>query len=88
MERLLPGELGELLSPAKRIPLGRLGKLEELANLAAYLVSDYASYINGDVITIDGGEWLKGAGEFNGLDIIPEDQWDAIEQMTRNAKST
>jgi NAD(P)-dependent dehydrogenase (short-subunit alcohol dehydrogenase family) len=68
--------------------LGRLGKLEELANLAAYLVSDYASYINGDVITIDGGEWLKGAGEFNGLDIIPEDQWDSIEKMTRNAKST
>lgn len=88
MERLLPGELGELLSPTKRIPLGRLGKLEELANLAAYLVSDYASYINGDVITIDGGEWLKGAGEFNGLDIIPEDQWHTIEQMTRNAKST
>ncbi len=88
MERLLPGELGELLSPTKRIPLGRLGELQELANLAGYLISDYASYINGDVITIDGGEWLKGAGEFNGLDIIPDDQWDQIENMTRNAKST
>jgi len=88
MERLLPGELGELLSPTKRIPLGRLGQLDELADLAAYLVSDFSSYINGDVITIDGGEWLKGAGEFNGLDIIPEEQWDNIEKMTRSAKST
>lgn len=88
MDRLLPGELAQLLSPTKRIPLGRLGKLEELANLSAYLISDYSSYVNGEVITIDGGEWLKGAGEFNGLDIIPDEQWNEIEKLTRKAKST
>jgi NAD(P)-dependent dehydrogenase (short-subunit alcohol dehydrogenase family) len=48
-----------------RIPLKRFGEHEELANLATYLVSDYSGYITGDVVTIDGGEWLAGAGEFN-----------------------
>lgn len=49
----------------KKIPMGRMGDRAELANLASFLMSDYASYINGDCITIDGGEWLQGAGEFN-----------------------
>lgn len=48
-----------------RVPLKRFGDHQELANLAAFLVSDFSGYINGDCITIDGGEWLKGAGEFN-----------------------
>jgi len=48
-----------------KIPLGRYGEHEELANLAAYLVSDYAAYITGDVITIDGGSWLAEGGTFN-----------------------
>ncbi len=38
-----------------------------MANLAAYLVSDFSAYVNGEVVTIDGGEWLQGAGEFNML---------------------
>jgi NAD(P)-dependent dehydrogenase (short-subunit alcohol dehydrogenase family) len=49
----------------ERVPLKRYGEHEELANLAAYLVSDYAGYITGDCITIDGGAWLAGAGTFN-----------------------
>jgi NAD(P)-dependent dehydrogenase (short-subunit alcohol dehydrogenase family) len=50
-----------------RIPAGRFGTIEELANLAAFLVSDGSSYINGEVVTMDGGEWLQGAGEFSAL---------------------
>jgi NAD(P)-dependent dehydrogenase (short-subunit alcohol dehydrogenase family) len=50
---------------AKKVPLGRAGKHEELANLAAYLMCDGAGYVTGDCVTIDGGEWLGGAGEFN-----------------------
>jgi enoyl-[acyl-carrier-protein] reductase (NADH) len=42
-----------------------VGRSSGISNLAAYLVSDFSAYINGDVITIDGGEWLKGAGQFN-----------------------
>jgi NAD(P)-dependent dehydrogenase (short-subunit alcohol dehydrogenase family) len=50
-----------------RNPLGRFGTPEELANLAAFLVSDGSSYINGEVVVMDGGEWLQGAGEFSSL---------------------
>lgn len=77
--RLLPGDLVKKFDPAKKVPVGRVGEHQELANLAAYLVSDYSSYVNGEVITIDGGEWLKGAGEFNNLDQIPEEMWDMME---------
>jgi NAD(P)-dependent dehydrogenase (short-subunit alcohol dehydrogenase family) len=77
--RLLPGELIKKFDPAKKVPIGRVGEHQELANLAAYLVSDFSSYVNGEVMTIDGGEWLKGAGEFNNLDQIPQEMWDMME---------
>jgi hypothetical protein len=70
----------------KRIPLQRFGEHEELANLASFLISDGASYINGEVVTIDGGEWLKGAGEFNDLDRIPEIAWKAMDAMRKKKK--
>jgi NAD(P)-dependent dehydrogenase (short-subunit alcohol dehydrogenase family) len=70
----------------KRVPLGRVGDKAELANLAAYLISDYAGYINGEVITIDGGEWLQGAGQFNELVDVTEQQWDTLAEMTRKGK--
>ncbi|GIP26096.1 short-chain dehydrogenase [Paenibacillus sp. J23TS9] len=69
-----------------RIPMKRVGDKEELANLAAFLVSDYASYINGEVVTIDGGEWLQGAGQFNDLRQVTHEQWDVLAQMTRKGK--
>ncbi|PSR56404.1 short-chain dehydrogenase [Adhaeribacter arboris] len=81
--RLFPGSLGDILDPVKRIPLNRLGEPAELANLAAYLISDYASFVNGEVVTIDGGEWLNGAGEFNHFDEIPSELWDSLEQQRR-----
>src|SRR5262245_9441935 len=59
-------------------PLGRPGKHEELANLAAFLLSDGAGYINGEVVTIDGGEWLQGAGQFNFLRELSDADWDAV----------
>ncbi len=82
-ERLLPGNLAEDFSFEKRVPLKRVGDHQELANLAAFLISDFAGYINGEVVTIDGGEWLQGAGQFNGLEAITSDMWDAIEQSIR-----
>ena len=51
----------------ERNPLHRFGTVEELANLAAFLVSDGSGYINGEVIRMDGGEFLQGAGEFSSL---------------------
>lgn len=85
-ERLVPGELADKFDPAKKVPVGRVGDHQELANLCAYLVSDFSSYINGDCITIDGGEWLKGAGQFSAMETVPAEMWDMIEQMTRAVK--
>lgn len=78
--RLLPGDLVKKFDPAERIPLKRVGEHQELANLAAYLMSDYSAYINGEVITIDGGEWLRNGGEFSHLEAIPDTMWDALEK--------
>lgn len=85
-DRLLPGDLKEKFDLSKKVPLKRVGDHQELANLAAYLVSDFAQYINGEVITIDGGEWLKGAGQFNLLEMVPEEMWDMFEQMIKANK--
>ncbi|EEI90887.1 oxidoreductase, short chain dehydrogenase/reductase family protein [Sphingobacterium spiritivorum ATCC 33300] len=82
-DRLLPGDLAEKFDFKNRVPLKRVGDHQELANLAAFLVSDFANYINGEIITIDGGEWLQGAGQFSGFEAIPEEMWDMIEQSIR-----
>jgi NAD(P)-dependent dehydrogenase (short-subunit alcohol dehydrogenase family) len=86
-DRLLPGDLAEKFDMAKKVPLKRVGDHQELANLAAYLVSDFSAYVNGEVITIDGGEWLKGAGQFNLLEAIPEELWDQLEMMIKAKKN-
>lgn len=85
-DRLLPGDLKEKFDLAKKVPLKRVGEHQELANLAAYLVSDFSAYVNGEVVTIDGGEWLKGAGQFNLLEAIPEEMWDQLEAMIKAKK--
>ncbi len=82
-ERLLPGDLKEKFDPSKKVPVGRVGEHHELSNLAAYLLSDFSSYINGEVITIDGAEWLKGAGQFNHLEMITDQMWDMFEMMRK-----
>lgn len=81
--RLLPRP--ELEQAAKdRNPLGRFGTVEEFANLAAFLASDGAGYINGEVVTMDGGEWLQGAGEFTALGRqLTEKEWEMIKPRKR-----
>ena len=60
-------------------PMKRFGRHEELTNLAAFLISDMAQYINGECVVIDGGQWLQGAGEFNDLLMLPESVWEQME---------
>ena len=84
-DRLLPGDLKDKFDPAKKVPLGRVGEHQELSNLCAYLVSDFSSYINGEVVTIDGAEWLKGAGQFNNLDMVTKEMWDFFEMMRKKS---
>ncbi|MFD0861354.1 SDR family oxidoreductase [Sungkyunkwania multivorans] len=83
-DRLVPGDLKEKIDLTKKVPLKRAGEHQELANLAAYLVSDFSAYVNGEVVTIDGGEWLQGAGEFNMLEQVPKEMWDMLEAMIRS----
>ena len=76
--RLLPRPELEQLAK-QRNPLGRFGTAEEFANLAAFLVSDGSGYINGEVVTMDGGEWLEGAGEFTALGrMLTEKEWEMM----------
>lgn len=83
--RLLPSE--DLVEQRrKRVPAGRFGTPEELAELAAYLASDAADWIRGEVITLDGGEWLRGAGEFNDLVDLPPGIWEALRGRSGRAR--
>jgi NAD(P)-dependent dehydrogenase (short-subunit alcohol dehydrogenase family) len=76
--RLLPSK--ELEERAKRYhPMKRFGRHEELANLAAYLLSPQAEYVNGECVVIDGGLWLRGAGEFNDFVDLPDAAWEMLE---------
>jgi NAD(P)-dependent dehydrogenase (short-subunit alcohol dehydrogenase family) len=81
--RLLPRPELEVAA-TKRIPVGRFGTMEEFANLAAFLMSDGSGYINGEVVTMDGGEWLQGAGEFTALgrELTPE-EWKMMKPKSR-----
>jgi len=70
-------------------PTGRIGEIEEMANLTTFLCSDYASWINSETITLDGGEFRSLAGEFNELRKVTPEMWDMMAQLIRetNKKS-
>lgn len=85
--RVLPHPVLEKIA-LERNPLHRFGTVQELANLAAFLVSDGSGYINGEVIRMDGGEFLQGAGEFSNLGrILKEEDWQAIKPKKTPSKS-
>lgn len=80
--RLMPSK--EFEEHAKNShPMKRFGRHEELANLAAFLLSGQADYINGECVVIDGGLWLRGAGEFNDFVDLPEATWDMLESARK-----
>jgi NAD(P)-dependent dehydrogenase (short-subunit alcohol dehydrogenase family) len=81
--RLLPHSGLEAVA-LDRNPLHRFGTIEELANLAAFLVSDGSGYINGEVIRMDGGEFLQGAGEFSALGrVLTDKDWESLRPRKR-----
>jgi NAD(P)-dependent dehydrogenase (short-subunit alcohol dehydrogenase family) len=86
--RVLPRPEMETLA-LERNPQHRFGTIEELANLAAFLVSDGSGYVNGEVIRMDGGEFLQGAGEFSNLGrILEEEDWQALKPKKREGSSS
>lgn len=82
--RLDPSGEGKAIT-IDRLPVARLGEIEELANLASYVVSDYANFLNGEIITFDGGERRGTSGMFNQLKKVRNEQWDMLEQIIRSA---
>lgn len=80
--RLMPTKEIERLFES-RVPLGRVGEHAELANLASYLLSDEAGFVSGDLVYIDGGESVYNSGEFNLLDAVTKEQWDALETLRK-----
>ena len=70
----------------ERIPFKRFGTHEELTNLASFLISDGASFINGEAVVVDGGEAIANAAQFGFLSGLSEDEWKAIRELTRNPK--
>ncbi|HET7322297.1 MAG TPA: SDR family oxidoreductase, partial [Longimicrobiaceae bacterium] len=69
-----------------RIPMGRFGEIPELTNLAAFLVSDAAPFVNGECVVIDAGEWLSAGGEFNHFTRLPREQVKSVMQKMRDGK--
>jgi NAD(P)-dependent dehydrogenase (short-subunit alcohol dehydrogenase family) len=81
--RLMPRTELEVLA-LDRNPMHRFGTTEELANLAAFLVSDESGYVNGEVIRMDGGEFLQGAGEFSNLGrVLTNEDWEGLKPRKR-----
>ena len=82
--RVLPRLELEVLA-LDRNPMHRFGTTEELANLAAFLVSDGSSYINGEVVRMDGGEFLQGAGEFSTLGrVLTDEDWESLKPRKKS----
>lgn len=70
------------------LPTGRVGEIEELANLACYLLHPASSWLTGQVICLDGGMPNFMGGMFNGLSTVTSDQWDMIEAVIRKQKGS
>ena len=83
-KNLIPGDEAENLM-VNRNPMRRLGKKEEIGELAAYLMSDAAEYINGETIRIDGGEYINSAAQFSMLSMLPDSMWEEMKER-RNKK--
>ena len=81
-DRLVPDEdLAQQMQD--RVPLGRFGSPDELADLASVLLSDLTGYMNGEVVTFDGGEALAAGGQVNTFTRMPREQVKALMEQLR-----
>ncbi len=84
-ERLSPGQSLEGDTSREGIPMGRVGKMDELKNLATFLMADGCEYLTGQCIAIDGGSYQAGGGNFSRLSKLSEEEWDNMRDMIRSA---
>ena len=82
-ERLNPGAGDD--NSMGNIPLGRVGEMNELQNLATFLIADGCDYLTGQTIAIDGAQYLTGGGTFSNLDKLSDEDWDQMRAMIRSS---
>jgi NAD(P)-dependent dehydrogenase (short-subunit alcohol dehydrogenase family) len=81
--RLNPGDGGGAYADMSSNPMGRVGEMHELCNLAVFLMAPGAAYVNGQTIAIDGAAWQATGGNFSALTKLPESEWDRLEALIR-----
>lgn len=84
-ERLSPGQSTDGNGSREGIPMGRVGQMDELKNLASFLMADGCDYLTGQTIAIDGAMHLASGGNFSRLSKLSEDEWDGMREMIRGA---
>jgi NAD(P)-dependent dehydrogenase (short-subunit alcohol dehydrogenase family) len=84
--RLKPGEGDNAYADMRQNPLGRVGRMPELANLAIFLLHPQSEYINGQIIAIDGAEYQATGGNFSSLRAWSDEQWRVARQASRSSK--
>ena len=84
-ERLNPDNNDEGMM--NTVPMGRVGDMIELQNLATFLMSDGCDYLTGQTIGIDGAQYLTGGGTFSQLDKLSDDDWENMRKLIRSANN-
>ena len=84
-DRLNPGSNDDGMT--NTVPLGRVGEMEELQNLATFLMADGCDYLTGQTIGLDGGQYLTGGGTFSQLDKLSDDDWENMRKLIREANN-
>jgi NAD(P)-dependent dehydrogenase (short-subunit alcohol dehydrogenase family) len=84
-DRLNPGGNDE--GSMGSVPLGRVGEMVELQNLATFLMADGCDYLTGQTIGIDGAQYLTGGGTFSALDKLSDDDWEQMRAMIRSSNN-
>ena len=69
------------------VPLGRVGEMIELQNLATFLMADGCDYLTGQTSGIDGAQYLTGGGTFSQLDKLSDDDWENMRKLIRDANN-
>ena len=85
-ERLNPGNNNDdgMMST---VPMGRVGEMIELQNLATFLMADGCEYLTGQTIGLDGAQYLTGGGTFSQLDKLSDEDWENMRKLIRNANN-
>jgi len=84
-DRLNPGGNDE--GSMGSVPLGRVGEMVELQNLATFLMADGCDYLTGQTIGIDGAQYLTGGGTFSALDKLSDEDWEQMRAMIRSSNN-